>query len=110
MNMPLNIRRPAQAIAASLFLSAMLVAAGPAQAACVGGGKARSLVSSGEVQPLGSIVASLRQQSRFEIVGGELCERNGGYVYRLKVLGPRGKVGNVTVDARSGRMLGGAPF
>lgn len=100
----------AQAVVASVFLIAALLAAGPAQAACVGGGEARDLVNSGEVRPLGSIVASLRRQGRFEIVSGELCERGGGYIYRLKVLGPRGKVGHVTVDARTGRMLGGAPF
>ena len=38
-----------------------------------------------------------------QIIHASLCDENGRFLYKLVVLGPKGDVTNVTVDARTGQ-------
>lgn len=95
------------ALLAAAVAVAVVLHSGAAVAGCLGGNEARSVIASGEVLPMGRIVGALRQRYRVDVVDGQLCEGGGGYVYRLTILTPRGKVRKVTVDARTGRPRGG---
>ena len=60
----------------------------------------------GEVLPLGSILQRLRMTGR--LLDANLGQGPGGRaVYILRVLERDGRVRNLTVDARSGELLGG---
>ena len=91
-------------LAVLLLPAALALIAGPAHAACLSPAEARAVVASGQAASLGPIVQSLKQQAGVEVINGQLCTAGGGYVYRLTVLGQGGKVRQVTVDARSGRI------
>lgn len=103
--------RPIRALVLALLAAAPLLLAAPgearAQGGCVSGAQARALVQSGQVLPLSAIVARLQGGGRAEIVDAALCGGGGGYVYRLTVLGQGGRVSRVTVNARSGQVVGG---
>lgn len=71
-----------------------------AEAACLSQSEARTAVSSGEARPLGSIAGAVSG----EIVRADLCREGGRLVYVLSVL-TGGRVANMVVDARSGRLL-----
>ena len=71
-----------------------------AEAACLSQSEARAAVSSGEARPLGSIAGAVSG----EIVRADLCREGGRLVYVLSVL-TGGRVANMVVDARSGRVL-----
>jgi hypothetical protein len=91
-------------LAVLFMLAALALGAGAARAACLSPSEARAVVASGQAASLGPIVQSLKQQAGVEVINGQLCTAGGGYVYRLTVLGQGGKVRQVTVDARSGRI------
>lgn len=103
-----------RALAGPLLAAGLVVGlpvGAPAQGACLSGAQARALVASGQVLPLSAVVAGLtRGGTRIEVVDAALCPRGGGHVYRLTVLGPGGRVGHMTVDARTGQTLGRRPF
>lgn len=84
--------------------AALALITGPALAACLSPAEARAVVASGQAASLAPIVRSLKQQAGVEVINGQLCTAGRGYVYRLTVLGQGGKVRQVTVDARSGRI------
>lgn len=87
-----------------LLPAALAQFSGPALAACLSPAEARAVVASGQAGSLGPIVRTLKQQAGVEVINGQLCTAGGGYVYRLTVLSQGGKVRQVTVDARSGRI------
>lgn len=91
-------------LATFLLIAVLVLGAGAARAACLSPSEARAVVASGQAASLGPIVQSLKQQAGVEVINGQLCTAGGGYVYRLTVLGQGGRVRQVTVDARSGRI------
>jgi len=57
------------------------------------------------VQPLGRILRQIEQRYPGRALDAQLNERTEPPVYRIKWLGEDGKVRDVTVDARTGRIL-----
>ncbi len=85
--------------AAVLFtILAGLPAAGNAQAACISGQEGRRLLEQGQVVPFPE---AMRQAGlkRDEVVDVQLCEGGGGFVYRVRVLQPGGRVRSMNIPA-----------
>jgi uncharacterized membrane protein YkoI len=57
------------------------------------------------VQPLGRVLRQIEQRYPGRALDAELIERAEPPVYRIKWLGEDGKVREVRVDARAGRIL-----
>jgi uncharacterized membrane protein YkoI len=57
------------------------------------------------VQPLGSVLRQIEQRYPGHALDAELIEGAEPPVYRIKWLGEDGKVREVSVDARTGRIL-----
>ena len=87
-------------IAASLFALALSssVSEGLAQGGCLSGRQARQLLEQGLVVPLPQAIQQAGLSSG-QVVDAKLCEAGGGYVYRVRVLQPGGKVRAVNIPA-----------
>jgi len=81
----------------AICLAILPLVAGGAEAACLGSGEARQAVSSGQAMPLSAALA--RAGVSGEVVDVQLCEEGGRYVYHASVLGPDGRVTQVSVPA-----------
>lgn len=66
---------------------------------------ARDAVRSGRSLPLGAIVNQVKRSQPGRLLDADLSDRGGRLVYRLRWMTPNGNVLNMTVDARSGRVL-----
>src|SRR5262245_8841751 len=64
---------------------------------------------SGELVPLASIVATVRSKYAGEIVATEFESEGGRPYYEFHLLAEDGRLTEVKVDARSGRILGREP-
>jgi uncharacterized membrane protein YkoI len=69
--------------------------------------RASRSAESGEFVPLASIVAAVRARFPGEIVATEFETRDGRPAYEFHLLSEDGRVTEVRVDARTGRILGG---
>ena len=78
-----------------------------AQAAgCLSSSEARAAVQSGQALPLSQMLGRIRSAAGGEIVPPpQLCNQSGHLVYIVNVLSG-GKVTKLTVDAKSGSILG----
>jgi hypothetical protein len=75
---------------------------------CVSAGEARSYVQSGDVVPLSQVLSAIRSAAGGEILPPpRLCNVGGRLVYLVNVLSRGGEVRRLTVDARSGNIVGG---
>jgi uncharacterized membrane protein YkoI len=91
----------------ALALIAMLWAgADPARADCLPMRQARDLVRSGDAIPLAAAMRAARDAAPGEMIDGKLCRGGSGLQYIVTILGPEGRVVRVTVDAKSGSVLG----
>lgn len=66
---------------------------------------ARKAVERGEIVPLDTVLAQVRQQVPGEIVGIELEGERGRWVYEIKVIRPTGVVTKIKVDAATGQIM-----
>lgn len=67
--------------------------------------RARSAVQAGEARPLGAILPSIEQRYPGRALSADVAEEGGNLIYRIKWLGQDGKVRDITVDARTGRIV-----
>ena len=68
--------------------------------------RARSAVSSGDALPLDQVLSRLRPKYDGKLLDVKLSDGPGGKLqYRLKMLSRDNRVRNLTVDARTGRVL-----
>lgn len=67
---------------------------------------ARDAVAAGEIRPLGEVLATVSRSFPGRALDVRLGGGRGAWVYRVKVLAADGTVVSVTVDARSGRIVG----
>ena len=67
--------------------------------------RARRALAEGRIRPLTEILALVQPQLGGEVIGVELDEEDGVYVYEIKVLTPHGRRREVEVDAATGRIL-----
>jgi uncharacterized membrane protein YkoI len=68
--------------------------------------RARRALREGQVLPLGDILGMVRRRFPGKVLDVNLVRERRGFVYYLKVLDRRGRVSDVAVDGRSGRILG----
>jgi len=67
---------------------------------------ARRAVRSGEARPLSEILSGLSGRYPGRVLDADIAERGGGeWTYGIRLLDPRGRVVELDVDARSGRVL-----
>jgi uncharacterized membrane protein YkoI len=63
---------------------------------------AQELVEEGEIRPLRDIVAQATREHPGEVVGVALTrQQGGGWVYRLTLLTPEGRLLRLAIDART---------
>ncbi len=70
---------------------------------CVEWSKAGPVIARNNLVPANVVYQKVQKRAGGKIVSQSLCNLNGRFVYRLVVLGPKGEVTNVTVDARTGQ-------
>ena len=81
------------------------LAAMPGPALTAFGGKPEIMAQVEGMQPLGRVLRQIEQRYPGRALDAQLNERTEPPVYRIKWLGEDGKVRDVTVDARTGRIL-----
>jgi hypothetical protein len=86
----------------------VLAAIGPADAQrpCLSRNEQIAAVAGGHAIALGRTIRSLRLPAGTDVVNARLCREPGGLVYVLTALARDGKVTRVTVDARTGALIG----
>lgn len=67
--------------------------------------RVRRAIAEGRIRPLSEILAMVRPQLGGEVIGVELDEEDGLYVYEIKVLTRGGRRRELEVDAATGRIL-----
>ncbi|WP_203072165.1 PepSY domain-containing protein [Falsiroseomonas ponticola] len=67
--------------------------------------RARRALAEGRIRPLAEILVLLQPRLGGEVIGVELDEEDGIFVYEIKVLTPRGRRLEYEVDAATGRVL-----
>lgn len=67
--------------------------------------EARALLQRGEILPLAHVLELVRGIEPGDVIEVELDRDDGVWEYQVKVLTPTGRVREVTLDARDGRLL-----
>ncbi len=90
------------------LLAAVLLAAAPAALASDHGERApeeiRRAVEAGEIRSLADILAEVRNKLSGEVVGVKIEREHGRWIYEFRVVDSRGRLYEVYVDARSGKI------
>ena len=87
---------------AGLAAVAMTAAVPPAHADCVPWKSAGAIISQNSLVPGNVIYKKVQSKTGGKVISATLCENNGRFVYKMVVLGKKGDVKNLTVDARTG--------
>ncbi|MET4697523.1 hypothetical protein ABIE65_000534 [Constrictibacter sp. MBR-5] len=88
------------------FLCTLALATLLASPAGAGQDDARRAVRSGEARPLSEILSGLSGRYPGRVLDADIAERGSGeWTYGIRLLDPRGRVVELDVDARSGRVL-----
>ena len=90
-------------LAVALLVLGLAAMSGPSSAAPVV--EERVMAQAEGVQPLGRVLRQIEQRYPGRALDAELNQRAEPPVYRIKWLGEDGKVREVRVDARTGRVL-----
>ena len=70
---------------------------------CIGWSAAAPIIAKNSLLPAKVIYQMVQDRMGGTIVNQSLCEEGGKFVYKLVVLGAKGDVSNVTVDALTGQ-------
>lgn len=104
------IGKTIRALAGALLLASGAGVLAPESASaqsCLSRDEMRAAVQGGEAIPLSRIKRQVEKQAGGEVQGlPRLCKGNGQLIYMINVLGPDGQIKRITVDARSGGILG----
>lgn len=95
-----TIRQIAIAVLAAVMMTA---AATPARAGCVPWKSAGAVISQNSLVPGNVIYKRVQSKTGGKVISATLCENGNRFVYKIVVLGKKGDVKNLTVDARTGR-------
>ncbi len=95
-----------QILRAAVLAATGLVLAAAGQAAgedCVPWKEAASIIAKNSLLPANTIYQMVQTRMGGQIIHASLCDDNGRFFYKLVVLGTKGDVSNVTVDALTGQ-------
>ena len=67
--------------------------------------KARRAFQQGKIRSLSDIMTGLRAELGGEVIEVELKDKRGLYYYKFKVLTSNGRLGEITVDAVTGKVV-----
>jgi uncharacterized membrane protein YkoI len=82
----------------------LLMAAGEAaEPNCVPWKSAAPLIAKNSLLPANVIYQMVQSRTGGQIIHASLCDQGGKFFYKLVVLGTKGDVSNVTVDALTGQ-------
>jgi uncharacterized membrane protein YkoI len=70
---------------------------------CIGWSAAAPIIAKNSLLPAKVIYQMVQDRTGGTIINQSLCEEGGKFVYKLVVLGAKGDVNNVTVDALTGQ-------
>jgi uncharacterized membrane protein YkoI len=87
---------------AGLAAVAMTAAVSPAHADCVPWKSAGAIISQNSLVPGNVIYKKVQSKTGGKVISATLCENGNKFVYKIVVLGKKGDVKNLTVDARTG--------
>jgi uncharacterized membrane protein YkoI len=90
----------------ALVLTLALLAVTPASAACLSDREARRAIADYGLLSMRAMREVAREVGG-DFVSARLCEGGGGFVYRVAVIDPDGRVARIIVDAASGAIIGG---
>lgn len=76
---------------------------GPAAAECLPWSAAGPVIQKNGLIPAGQIYNRIQSQHRGQIIKATLCRNGNSFRYKFTVLGAKGDVKTVSVDARTGR-------
>jgi len=94
------MKRTAIAVLAAVMLTAAWT---PAEAGCLPWKSAGALISKNSLIPGNVIYNKVQSKTGGKVISATLCESGGNFVYKIVVLGKKGDVTNLTVDARTGQ-------
>ncbi|ODS03935.1 hypothetical protein AUC71_06850 [Methyloceanibacter marginalis] len=80
----------------------MTAAVQPAHAGCVPWKSAGAVISKNSLVPGNVIYKKVQAKTGGKVISATLCENGNNFVYKIVVLGKKGDVKNLTVDARTG--------
>lgn len=63
--------------------------------------RARAALQAGEIVPLSRVLQTVQQQWNGELIAVKLDREDGGWVYEVKLLAPKGSVIKLEYDARN---------
>ncbi len=89
----------------SALLSAVVLVAPQTRADNDDLDRLRDAVTRGEVMPLSALQDEVRRAFPGEIIRVELDEDDGRFIYEFKVLKPNGRLVEIEMDAKDGRVL-----
>lgn len=89
--------------ALGLVAFATTASVSPAHADCVPWKSAGKVIKKEGLVPGGEIYKKVKSKTGGKVISANLCEKGSKYVYKIKVLGKKGDVKTLTVDAKSGR-------
>jgi uncharacterized membrane protein YkoI len=82
----------------------LLTAAGQAaEPNCLPWASAAPVIAQHSLLPANIIYQMVQSRMGGQFIHGSLCDENGRFFYKLMVLGAKGDVSNVTVDALTGQ-------
>jgi uncharacterized membrane protein YkoI len=87
-------------IAAAVALTAQSSAAEPN---CLGWSAAAPVIAQRSLLPANIIYQMVQARTGGQIIHATLCDENGHFFYKFVVLGAKGDVSNITVDALTGQ-------
>ena len=98
--------RPQTGMRALALATAMLLAGGLYHAHGRDHDAARRAVKAGEIRPLMDILNEIRGKLPGEIIGVEIEQKNGRWVYEFRAIDGKGRLFEINVDERSGEIEG----
>ncbi|MFD0986779.1 PepSY domain-containing protein [Methyloligella solikamskensis] len=90
-------------IAPLLFGVLVSLWAGPAAAECLPWSAAGPVIQKNGLIPAGRIYNQIQSKHKGQIIKATLCRNGNSFRYKFTVLGAKGDVKTVSVDARTGR-------
>jgi uncharacterized membrane protein YkoI len=70
---------------------------------CIGWSAAAPIIAKNSLLPANTIYQMVQSRMGGQIIHASLCDDDGRFFYKLVVLGTKGDVSNVTVDALTGQ-------